>query len=232
MKTTIVFTLLLCSTLGSFAQNKKEAVQDHAQISKGKGNLARDTRELDTFKADNQAFSDALANNDAANIVRLHKTLATSMKREIAQSEAKTNQAKREVVQSSMEKSTNRREKKHNRRTTTGTADDKRDMARDRRNTRDDRRDMRDDRSDRTEVSQRLADQRNWESQFAALNFSTSNAPAQSGAALALANNFALAMEADLREGQEELVEDKGELREDRRERRDDRRERSEGSKQ
>ncbi|PIB39174.1 hypothetical protein [Maribacter sp. 4G9] len=216
--TYISTTLALMTTLFASAQNAKETVQDHRQIKVGNAQLERDTKELETFKADVSEFQSALENGDANLAQKYRKGILSAMEREIQQAEGKVARAKREVVQSSVEKGTNRREKRRNRRGYEGTPDDRRDMRRDRRNTRDDRRDKRDDVADRAELEVRLENQK-------ALY---ENAKADESLGNGILERFITTMNNDLLETQEELREDKGELREDRRERRDDRRERKE----
>lgn len=214
----LIATLVLMTTLFASAQNAKETVQDYAQINVGNAQLERDTKELETFKADVSEFQTALEKGDTILAQKYRQGILTAMEREIGQTEVKVARAKREVVQSSVEKGTNRREKRSNRRTFEGTQDDRRDMRRDRRNIRDDRRDKRDDIADREELELRSENQK-------ALYES---AKADETLGNGILEKFITTMNNDLLETQEEIREDKGELREDRRERRDDRRERRE----
>ena len=211
-------TLVLLTAFFASAQNTKETVQDHRQIKVGNAQLERDTKELESFKADVSEFQSALENGNTKLAQKYRQGILNAMEREIQQTEGKVARAKREVVQSSVEKGTNRRENRSNRRTFDGTRDDRRDMRRDRRNTRDDRRDKRDDVADRNELEVRLENQK-------ALHES---AKADETLGNGILEKFIATMNNDLLETQEELREDKGELREDRRERRDDRRERKE----
>jgi hypothetical protein len=225
MKATSLTLIALLAASCAIAQpvrNLAERSSDHNQIQRDAATIERDRAELVQFQGYRNGMSQALASGNAASAQAHHAKLLGAMEREVAQGDAKINQAGREVVGSQSEVRSDSREVRGNRGqgTPVKAADDRQDR-------RDDRRDVSDDRSDLTEQRVRHARQNEILATFKGIQVQGNpNAIAALQAKAALLDEFEQTMVRDLGENREEIVEDKGELREDRRETREDRRQR------
>ena len=236
MQKKIYFTLfitLLLMNYQSFAQNTKERMQNNKQITEGKKNFERDTRELAEAKVKVSHFNKAFAAKNLAEVKIMQAKIITDFRREVEQSEQKAVQARREVSQSSAEVRSERREMQRNRKDSQrgrfDKQDDKQDMRRDRRNKRDDKADRRDDRRDFEAQIERTEKQKRILNGLIDFTFGFKGILLEKSIAQkALMEQFITTMEADIVATKREIAEDKRERKEDGRERRDDRNERKE----
>ncbi|MFT4565394.1 MAG: hypothetical protein ACI9FN_000347 [Saprospiraceae bacterium] len=155
MEKGIYFAILILLTLlnyESFAQNTKERIQNNNQISEGKKNFDRDTKEIAEVKVKVNLFNNQFEMKNLAEVKILKLKIIEDFRREVEQSEVKAVKARREIAQSSAEVRSDRRELQRDRndsqRGRFDKEDDKKDMRRDKRNKRDDKRDRRDDKRD------------------------------------------------------------------------------------
>ncbi|MCH2046015.1 MAG: DUF724 domain-containing protein [Saprospiraceae bacterium] len=231
----IISTGLIILLVSTFAQaqsrgrNLIERASNTRQIKASKDQLERDKKELAKFKKDIAVLETAYTTKEFGKVATLRKNLVEDMKREIAQSKVKKEQAEREIAQSKSEMRSNNREIRHDRRDFSrgnNTADDRNDLVRDHVNRVDDRRDKRDDKNDLEDIIKRHNNQKKILDAFQATsNIETKAAATES---ISYLQQFSKTLVKDLEATERELREDKGEQREDRRETRDDFRERRE----
>ncbi|WP_160114668.1 hypothetical protein [Aquimarina sp. AU474] len=231
IKRLLVLALLISCSAN--AQNAKEAIQNTKQITEGRRNLERDTKELQEIKLKITLFKKAFDEQNSVKTNALKQDIITDMYREVGQSQVKGKQARIEIAQSSAEIRSDRREVRRNRDDTNNSRydrhDDKRDMARDQVNKRDDQRDRRDDIRDFEAQIARAERQASILKTLKTFNFSfDSEMLKKSILHKKLIHEFVKILEDDIEATKRELAEDNRERREDRRERFDDRNERNE----
>jgi len=232
----LIITMSLLLNVQSFAQNQKERRQNNKQITEGKQNLERDTRELLDVKSKVKLFDNHFEAKELDKVNALQLKIIQDFRREVQQSEVKAVKARREVSQSSAEVRSERREirdnKKDSERGRFDSKDDEKDMRRDRRNKRDDKRDRRDDKRDLEAQIERADEQKRILDGLTSFTFGFEGALLEKSIAQrALMEKFITTMEEDIVATKKELAEDNRERNEDRRERRDDRNERKERGK-
>lgn len=212
---TLVMSL---SALADPVTNTVERVQDRTQIATGKAGVVDARRDVDRLSDLIMIWDDQRKAGNEVGQKDTERMIAAELRRDLAETAIKEDQADREVAQSSREVRSSRREKNwepgHR-------PDDRRDL-------RDDRRDRRDDIRDEARMDELLKEKTAIAKDLRALQIKIDTRAIDELTGEAemsrLFNQYLVLSREEVAMGVRELNEDKREIREDRRETREDRR--------